>query len=177
MNLARNEWVLDDISSIITAILLVAVMLLNPYGYFSCNKRDCFCELRLLGDWYAAQQVWRYYLNYTSIRESLCPTGCVLRWAFKSPQRHAVSVTLLLHKHTRVEVFKWLHVKTGDFTIFYSAIIDFALRHVVCSWIVVRLVSSKNPRAALTSKSRFTLNQWTVQHSINMHSVTPLEFP
>lgn len=105
-NLTCNKWMLecvwDDISSIINAILLVAVPLLNPNGSFSCNKRDCLCALGLLGDWYAAQQVWRYYLNYASIHESLCPTGCVLRWAFKSPLRHAVSMTLLLHKHTYV---------------------------------------------------------------------------
>lgn len=172
-----EECVLDDISSIITTILLVAVVLLNPYWNFSCNKRNCLCVLRLLGDWYAAQQVLRYYLNYTSILVSLCPTGGVLRRAFKSLQRHAVSVTLPLHKRTYVLGYCNSCVWKRDFTIFYSGAIDFALKCLVCQRILVRLVSSESPQAALTSNSRSTLNQWTVQHSINMHSVTPLEFP
>lgn len=138
-----NGWEsdLDDIFLIISTILLVAVALLNPYGSFSCNKRDCLCVLRLLGDRYSAQQVWRYYLNDTSIQESLFPAGCVLRWAFKSPQRHAVSVTLMLHKHTCISRYMKSCVwKQG---IFYSGIIDFALMRFACSWIVARLVSKK----------------------------------
>lgn len=49
--------------------------------------------------------VWWCYKDYRCSYESLYPTKGVLRWAFKSPLRQPVSVTLLLLTPTHTALF------------------------------------------------------------------------
>lgn len=173
-----KEWVLD-ISFIITGILLVTVVALNPNGNFSCNKRDCLC-VEAAG-WLVCSSAGVKILPELYLHSWLIVSHwvCAEVSIYINPETCGVGDLAVTQTHTCRGTRNGCMWEQGillvSFQPFFSH--DFAPKRVLCSWTVVGLVSSKIPQVALTSKSRFILNQWTVQHSVNMHSTTPLEFP